>query len=292
MRTTLLTLSLAGLALASDPARVTSPVLGYVFDPTSKSIRLIAGVPGAAALEAALPSASKIENGFVSQNRRYLIATTLDGVLLLNLETLATLRLEGAPADVELAAWSSDGTAIAFWSRSGEIQLWAGFPKLASFRFSAAADSPAGLAVADGGRSVLYWNDTGLYSVDGSSVRQIISERVNSAAYRAGTDDWAAITGSQLLRSNGEPLALPVTKAKSVSFSSKGVVIGGEKAIGLIDDAGSRTIACDCDATVMERLAGTDVFRLTGLDAASLAIFDGDSAGPQILYVPTEGGRR
>ena len=43
MRITLLILSLAGLALAGDPARVTSPVLGYVFDPASKSMRLIAG---------------------------------------------------------------------------------------------------------------------------------------------------------------------------------------------------------------------------------------------------------
>jgi hypothetical protein len=292
MRITLLILSLAGLALASDPARVTSPVLGYVFDPASKSMRLIAGIPGAAALEAAVPSASKIENGFVSQNHRYLIATTLDGVLLLDLERLSTQRLEGAPADAGLAAWSSDGTAVAFRSNSGEIQLWTGFPKSASFRFSVAADSPAGLSVADDGRSVLYWNDTGLYSADGGSVRQLISEQVNSAAYRPGTDDWAAVTGSQLLRSNGEPLALPVTKAKSVSFTSKGILIGGEKAIGLIDNSGSRTIACDCDATATERLAGTDVFRLTGLDAASLAIYDGDSAEPQIFYIPTEGGRR
>ena len=59
MRATLLTLSLAGLAIAGDPARVTSPVLGYVFDSASKSMRPIAGVPGAAAIEAAVPSASR-----------------------------------------------------------------------------------------------------------------------------------------------------------------------------------------------------------------------------------------
>jgi hypothetical protein len=255
-------------------------------------MRVIAGVPGAAAIESAVPTAAKIENGFVSQNRRYLIAATLDGVLLLNLETLSAVRLEGVPSDVNLAVWSSDGSAAAFRTGAGEIQVWSGFPKLASFRFSVAAESTGGLAVADAGRSVLYWNDTGLYSADAGAVRQLIAEQVYSAAYRAGTDDWAAITGSQLLRSNGEPLLLPVAKVKSLSFTSKGVLIGGEKAIGLIDGAGTRTIACDCDATVMEPLAGIDVFRLTGLDTASLAIYDGDSAEPQISYIPTEGARR
>jgi hypothetical protein len=292
MRTILLTLSLAGLALAGDPARVTSPVLGYVFDSTSKSMRPIAGVPGAAAIEAAVPSASKIEIGFVSQNRRYLIASTLKGIILTNLETSTSRELESAPSDVALAAWSADGTAVAFWSRSGEIQLWTGFPDSATFRFSTPAESPSGLAVADGGRYVLYWNETGLYNADGSAVRQLISEQVNSAAYRAGSDDWAAITGSQLLRSNAEPLLLPVTKARSVAFTSKGVLIAGEKAIGVIDDSGSRTMACDCDATATDRLAGTDVFRLTAFDAPSLAIYDGDSPESRILYVPTEGGRR
>jgi hypothetical protein len=292
MRAILLTPFLVGLAFAGEPSRVTSPVLGYVFDASSKSVRPIAGVPGAAALEAAAPSASKIESGFVSQNGRYLLATTLEGTVLVDLQTMETRQLEGAPADIGLAAWSSDGTAVGFWTKSGEIQLWTGFPDSASFRFRAVAESPAGLAVADRGRSVLYWNDTGLYSVDGSAVRQLVSEQVNSAAYRAGSDDWAAITGSQLLRSTSQPLALPLANARSVTFTSRGVLIGGEKAIGLVDDSDSRTIACDCDATTLEHLAGTDVFRLTGLDAALLAIFDGDSAEPRISYVPTEGGRR
>jgi hypothetical protein len=268
-------------------------VLGYVFDPASKSVRPIAGVPGAAAIESALPSASTIEKGFVSQNRRYLVATTLDGVALMNLETFATQQLEGAPSDVALAAWSADGTAVAFWSRSGEMQLWTGFPGSPSFRFSAAVDSPAGLAVGDGGRSVLFWNETGLYAADGNSVRQLVPEAVTSAAYHAGTNDWAAVTASQLLRSNAEALSLAVTKPKAVAFSSRGgVLIGGEKGIGLVDDSGSRLVECDCDATVMERLAGTDVFRLTGLDSSSLAIYDGDSGEPRILYVPTEGARK
>ena len=291
MRLILLILSLAGWAFAGDSVRITTPVLGYVFDATSKSIRPIAGVPGAAAIEAAVPSASKVENGFVSQNRRYLIATTLDGVVVVNLETLRTRQLEGLPTDVALAAWSADSTAVAFWSRSGEIQLWTGFPDSGSFRFSVTTGSLTGFTVADGGRTLLYWSDMGLFAADGSSVKQLISEKVNAAAYRAGSDDWAAITDSQLLRSNAEPVALPVEKAKSVAFTSRGLVIGGANAVGVIDDSGSRTMACDCDATAMERLAGSNVFRLTGLEAPSIAIYDGDSPESRILYIPTEGGR-
>ena len=194
MRSTLLIFSLAGLVLAGDSPRITSPVLGYIFDAASKSIRPIAGIPGAAAIESAIPSASKIENGFVSQNRRYLVATTLDGVVLVNLQTFGTRQLEGLPEDVALAAWSADSTAVAFWTRSGEVQVWTGFPNSGSFRFSVSAGSLNGLVVADGGRTILYWNEMGLYAADGNSVRQLISEKVNAAAYRAGSDDWAAIT--------------------------------------------------------------------------------------------------
>jgi hypothetical protein len=51
-------------------------------------------------------------------------------------------------------------------------------------------------------------------------------------------------------------------------------------------------IECDCSATNIERLAGRDVFRLTGLDAPSIAIYDGDSDEPRIVYIPAEGGRQ
>src|ERR671912_481097 len=99
MRTILLTFTAAAAVFAAEPsARLTEPVLGYVFDSTAKAVRPINGIPGAAALGSALPSASKLANGFVSHNREWLLAILLDGgVDVLNLRSGSTLALEGVP---------------------------------------------------------------------------------------------------------------------------------------------------------------------------------------------------
>ena len=227
MRVTLLTLSLAGLAIAGDPARVTSPVLGYVFDSTSKSMRPIAGVPGAAAIEAAVPSASKIEIGFVSQNRRYLIASTLKGIIL----KPRNIGLTGTRIGSQRCERSPPGVLMERQSRSGAGQVSFSFGPVSPIRylsFQHLRILHPDLRSLTGGRSVLVPERTRLYTADGSAARQLISEQVNSAAYRAGSEYWAA-SRARHARSNAEPLVLPVTKARSVAFTSKGVLIAGDE---------------------------------------------------------------
>ncbi|HYP04929.1 MAG TPA: hypothetical protein VER03_01735, partial [Bryobacteraceae bacterium] len=99
MRTLLLTGAIAVAAVAADPAaRLSSPLLGYVFDANAKAVRPITGIPGAASLEAPVPSASKLQIGFVSPNRQWLLAVLLEGGAgLLNLRTGETVALDGAP---------------------------------------------------------------------------------------------------------------------------------------------------------------------------------------------------
>jgi hypothetical protein len=292
MRNSFLILT-AAAALAAEPAaRVSPPILGYVYDSASKSVRPIAGIPGAAAIEGALPSATKLEAGFVSQNRRYVLAGTLEGAVLIDVAANTSTSIEGAPSDIALGAWSSDSRSVALWTRSGHVQVWTGFPDSPAMRFSAEAETPAGLAVADDGAAALVWNDSGLSFIDVDGSRQIVSGRVGGAAFKAGSSEWAAVTDSQLLRSNMEPAPIGIAKASAVAFATRSVLVAGEKAIAVIDESGSRLVECDCIATSLEKLAGTDVFRLTGLEAPSLAIYDGDSAEPRIVYVPTEGGRR
>ena len=157
MRTILLTMTAAAAALASEPpAKLISPVLGYVFDSTAKAVRPITGIPGAASLEATVPNASKLANGFVSQNREWLLAVLLDGgAELVNLHSGATATLEGAPQDVAFGAWNADGTALTLWSRSGILQVWNGLPDAPVLKFSHQAESAAGIALADSGEAVL-----------------------------------------------------------------------------------------------------------------------------------------
>ena len=291
MRTTVLLLAAAAAFAAEPAARLTTPVLGYVFDAGSKSLRPIAGIPGSASLEGALASATKLEIGFVSQNGAYAFAGTLDGAVLINLRSQTSTEIQGAPADIALGAWSPDSRSVAIWTRSGKLQVWSGFPESPALQFSADAENPAGVAVADRGNLALFWNEAGLNAVDAQGSRQVASGPIAAAAFRSGSTEWAAVTDSQLLRSNADPAMLEISKAAAIAFGSHSLLIGGENAIAVIDDTGTRTIACDCSVTALDRLAGTDVFRLTNLDAPSLAIYDGDSAEARILYIPTEGGR-
>src|SRR5215210_7725860 len=112
MRITLLLLSAVAALSAAPDARLSSPVLGYVYDPAARSVRPLAGVPGAAALEAPIGSASKSTSGVVSPSQRQLLAVLLEGgVAVIDLASGAMRQLQGAPTDVALAAWSSDSRA-------------------------------------------------------------------------------------------------------------------------------------------------------------------------------------
>ena len=59
---------------AAQQARITSPMLGYLFDEEGRGIRSISGIPGEAALEGALPAGFSIEQAFVSPSRAAAVA--------------------------------------------------------------------------------------------------------------------------------------------------------------------------------------------------------------------------
>jgi hypothetical protein len=285
---------IASAAIAAEPSspRLSTPVLGYVFDASSKSVRPISGVPGAASVEGPLPSATKLDIGFVSQNRRHLLAGTLEGIVLIDLTTNASVELEGAPSDMALGSWSSDSRSFALWTRSGALQVWTGFPDSPALEFSTAVESAAGVAIADGGHLASFWNEAGLSFVDAERTGQVLSGHVTAAAFKPGTTEWAAVVDSHLARSNAEPAEIDVPNPSAIAFSGNGVLIAGEKALAIIGANGSRVIGCDCTAKGVDRLAGRDVFRLIDPDARSIAIYDGDSDEPRIVYIPTEGGRQ
>lgn len=295
MRTILLTCTAAAMALATEPAaRLSSPILGYVFDSTAKGVRPINGIPGAASLEAPLPSASKLATGFVSPNREWLLAVLLEGgAAVVNLRSGATTVLESAQADTTLGAWSSDGSSVVLWGRSGSIQVWTGLPGAPTLALSQTLEAIKGVAVADKGESALAWSDSGLFLAEAGGLRQLTGEAVAGAAYRPGSLDWAAVTGTQLIGSGVEPRALTVETPSAVAFAGAGLLVAGKGGVEAIDAAGSATIVpCECAATSLDRLAGADVFRLTGVGAPAIAVYDGNNADLRILYIPSEGGRQ
>ena len=128
--------------------------------------------------------------------------------------------------------------------------------------------------------------------MDAEQTRQVLSGHVAAAAFKPGTAEWAAVVGSRLVRSNAEPAEIDVPNPSAMAFGGNNVLIAGEKAIAIIGANGSRVLSCDCTAKNIDRLAGRDVFQLIDPDARSIAIYDGDSDEPRIVYIPTEGSRQ
>jgi hypothetical protein len=281
-------------AVASEPAaRLSSPVLGYVFDSSARTVRPIAGVPGAATVEAGLPSASKLKIGFVSPNREWLLAVLLDGgVELTHLQSGKTSVLEGAPDDILLGEWSSDSAAFGLWSKAGVLQVWGGLDGSPAVRFTHSLEAAAGLAVADGGTASLVWTDNGLYEADAEGPQHLLNGSIRAAAYRPGSSDWAAIAGDQLLRPAVEARSLSVESPTSLAFTSTGVLIAGRTGVEAISESGATLTPCECQPSVLAPLAGTNTFRLTGLDSGTLAMFDGSGPETRIFYIPTAGVRQ
>lgn len=119
---------LLGLALscAAQDLRVAGPVTGLVHDPSSQSLRLILGVPGAARLES--PLVSSVDWASVGPNGRLAIALHHGETFLVSYDPataeLTETPIDGALSAPSLASWSADSSAVAVYSAESRRLQW------------------------------------------------------------------------------------------------------------------------------------------------------------------------
>jgi WD40 repeat protein len=294
------------LANAEPPnARLSVPLMGYVFDSNAKALRTITGVPGVAALDGTIQADASIDSAFVHSRARVAFANTKDG-------TVALIQWYGSPRTVSIGTALNRITQVAF-SPSGDraaitdgtaIEVWSGLngdpAQTASFTpdgsvaalaikedgtLAAATNSGAILVPNNGARTLASRGDWialaflpngNLVAADGTSQNLLIIQD-------SGQDSGESAVLAHLDR---KPLALAI----SVDGTRAAVAAINSITLVRLDGSGTNIVACNCQASRLEPLAGNLVLQLVDSQSGLLFILDADSAETRIINLPALSG--
>ena len=308
MRTILATLLLAALAAAqstdSSPG-IDAPKLGYIFDANGKSIRLLTGVPGAAAFDQAVPFTESIDSAFVFSAGNLAIARSKDGSILALRwnDAPSTVRLDGAPPDLCGAVFSPSGELVVLFGRTGAVQLWsslAGTPVMSrQWTLDATQGMPSAAAVNDD-RAVTVATDAKALLLLSDQTRVLAAGQFSGLAFTPGGGDLIAsdADSGRVLRihnwsddasiaeiAGAKDLLAPGVLAIGADRNTLALANTGAAEITLIDlAAGSiRRISCACHPQRFEALQGA-AFHIVDSTQDSDLLLDGQNATISRLY--------
>jgi hypothetical protein len=302
----------AAVIAAGQSVTWSPPVLGYFYDAPSSSIRVVAGVPGAASIDSSVPSAAKLRDAFIAPSGKFAIAQTIDeGSVLLDWSAGAVTarELPSVAAEVSAVVFSSRGAEAAVVSKTaGKVQIWRGLPGNPSIAREIALSAET-LALSDDGN--LAWIESeGVYTLEGDTPKLLAAGTFSALAFRPGTRALAAAAkynDAVLSIRSADGQAASTTMASSedgiaepagLQFSADGkrLVVAnsrGRSATVLNVEAGtSLTINCDCNPGIVSSAAGNAVFRITASTDEPIAYIDADSPEPRIFQVPVSGVSR
>jgi hypothetical protein len=309
MRTITLALLMAWSAFPqANPGRVGGPVLGFVFDRASGSIRPLLGIPGSSTLGGSLPGDSAFLNA--ASDPEYSLALDGDGIAVL-VSQAGRRPLPGAAAAASRVVVSPRGTAAAlYFAGSATAQIFTGMPDAPQVVRAVSMDrTPDALAVSDNGATLLASSRTGrngevVTAYAAGQPSQILhrARRISALAFVPGTSNVLIAEG------DGVKLVSPAFGVQTIDTTSLDVVAvaassdgskvfaasrGGQVTILDLRTASRTSVACGCVPGVLARLRGNAVFRLNDVGDGPLWLLDGDSAEPRILFVaaPAEGSR-
>jgi hypothetical protein len=300
--------------------QVSGPVLGYL--PEGDSIRTMYGLPAAGAVGAALNMGRALTLPVVSPSQTFALGVAADtGELLLMIPSAdgsaaAVSSVNGAAAGASGIVLSPDGSAAASWfSSTGHIQVVNGLPNSAAVRdidASFLGSAPAALAVSDDGQWVAGAWAQGLYAFGPTGQVTVlpVDAPVTALSFFHRRADIALATATQTITitdvgGSAVPAVLwsvPDTGAPAGSLLGIGVSFDNNSVVMAWDSGGLLTINlaagtsagadCACAPAGVFGLGGS-VFRLTGLSAGALKVFD--SATGDVWFVPlaassTDGG--
>jgi WD40 repeat protein len=308
MRTILATLLLAALAAAqstdSSPG-MDAPKLGYIFDANGKSIRLLTGVPGAAALDQAIPFAESIDFAFVFSTGQVAIARSKDGSILALRwnDTPSAVRLGGAPADLSGAAFSPSGEFVALFGKSGVVQLWSSLSGTPAMNRQWTLDSAQGMPLAaavNDDMAVVAATDARTLLLLSDEARVLLSGLFTGLAFSPGTGDliaadadsgrvldihnWSDDVSIREIAGSADTLA-PGILAIGADRNTVALANTGAAEIDLINltSGAVQRVACQCRPQQFEALQGA-AFHIVDSAQDSDLLLDGQNARISRLY--------
>jgi len=309
------------LALLMSPAAVwpatnsiEGPRLGFVFDHATKAVRPILGIPGAATLGQPLESGLDLRKIAISAMQDYVLATEGEHnqvvVLATNHSPLVAVAVQGADRGPDQLTISAGGTSAALYFKGGNhVQVISGLPaapRISARLYLSAGQAPSALAISDDGQTLLAGVADSVYWVSPSGEVPILRHLQKIASISLASNHTALIADSaanQIHRVQNvttaiesdvvagvkEGISAPIAVAVSHDGKRAFVANGKSKTIAIIDLQSKAEVgkfSCQCSPTGLDRLAGTDVFRLTEPSNGPMWVLESTAQQSRIVFVP------
>jgi hypothetical protein len=294
------------------------PSLGFVFDPTSKSVRPLLGLPGAAVQGPALSVPFPLDRAEAAQRGAFVLAIDQADSAVVEITAAGAQKLSGVPAGPDTVVFSpSASTAALYYRDRAVVELLEGLPGAAvvaaSLNVAALPQPISALAVSDDGL-VLAASPTGPASAEVFAVGNhraaaptLTVGRVAGLAFIGATQDALLADGPAnliyRLHNGGAPVVIagiaegvtaPIALGTSADGKRAVVANDGGAPLVLLDlaDRTATKASCPCRVSGVEPMAGNAVFRVTDPAEPVMWLLDADLPAPRFLSVPAPEVRR
>jgi len=315
----LLIICLGPRASAQDPVPViTGPVLGFVQDSAGSAIQPILGIAGASILGPWIPLGADIRNAVLSPNHDYAVAVRGDNaevvVIQLGSNAVTVNSLDQVRAGVDVIAISPMGTATGLYGNDSKIfqsvvRLSDTPEVIFEFDASGIPGSLRGMAVSDDGKlALLNFADGGsaeLLLITSNGLQWLVpANRPSAQSFLPGRHDAViADDGTQevfqLLNADQAAARVPLVSfgdgfdaISAVSTSADGqrvfVTSAHSENVTVLDlqTMVSGSVPCGCQSSGLQRMKGSEIFRLSDASAGPIALLDASSSQPRVILVP------
>jgi len=298
----------SGPSVPAPTAVSNGPQLGYVWDPTTKALRPILGIPGSSQFGQPVTAAGLYVNGAASASSAIGLVQEADGSIdSVALPSGAAVRISGVTtaAGATILFSPSGQNAILFVPGTTNITLLTalnGNPTATGLTapvplLNAAVSDTAQVAIAYGSGpiavSLLTGNGGQLLSLSGLGGLSFLP-----AGNSLLTADSATGAVTLIRNSSTSPvqqgftapaIQSPVAIAASQDGNYAVVANGGDASVVRLDLSGGTAplrIACTCQPTQLSTFAGNAVFGLTAFGPLTAWMVDASAATPRTVFIP------
>ena len=297
-------------SLYGQAGKLARPSMGFVFDPSTHTLRRIEGIPGAALVGSAVDFGFAVSAAYVAPRLDSAFVVAADGgrhLFRLTADAPRELAVDSIHADLP-AFYSPSGTAAALYSR-GSVLVIKGLPAApvvaatVTLRQNPRPQRPLPwtLAVSDDGQYLLYGAGglIELFGVAGDRRQVANGPRNVTAAFAPGGHDAAVVQLDKVtlftdIAGAATVRTFPgIEMPSGVAFSPDGqklyVASMGRPPVTIIQVAtGERTeLPCDCTATTLMPMGS--LFRLNELGTEPLWLLD-TASDHALVFVPVPAG--
>jgi hypothetical protein len=316
MRTAICSLLLLAVGNATDNPALRGPSLGLVFDPSSRSVRPVLGLPGAATIGEPLTIPFPLRSAAAAHRGGFVLAQDRTDGGVVEITVSASRKLSGVMAAPDQILFSPSAVTAGLYHQGRRvIEVLRGLPDhpalAASFDLTALPGMPSALAVSDDGlvlaacptgpdSAAVYVLGKGGPPAPALSLRRaaavaflgvshdaLVADAVANLIYRV--HDAGGATSIAVIAGVAEGILAPVALASSLD--GKQVVVanaGGTSPVVLnLRDGTATSVSCTCQASGVEPMAGNAVFRLTAAWQPQVWLLDAEGPKPRALFVPS-----